>query len=176
MASASAMTRLFLPPAPSIACCRRCRPERVGSSIYVQRRKRARLRPASVRRARSLSSAAGLATADGIVVDDPGRTSDPTIFAAGDCTRFPGPHGPVRLENWRHALEHGAIAGRNAAGGDIAYNVAPSFWSEQYDMYIQGVGWQVMQSSARVRRTISADATLLFELDGDHLAYAIGIN
>jgi 3-phenylpropionate/trans-cinnamate dioxygenase ferredoxin reductase component len=64
-----------------------------------------------------LAKAAGLDTQDGIVVDDHGRTSDPAIFAAGDCTRFPGPHGPVRLENWRHALEHGAIAGRNAAGG-----------------------------------------------------------
>jgi 3-phenylpropionate/trans-cinnamate dioxygenase ferredoxin reductase subunit len=124
----------------------------------------------------ALGKTADLATADGIMVDDHGRTSDPAIFAAGDCTRFPGPHGPVRLENWRHALEHGAIAGRNAAGGDTAYSVAPSFWSEQYDMYIQGMGWQVMQPSARVRRKVGADATLLFELDRGHLAYAIGIN
>jgi NADPH-dependent 2,4-dienoyl-CoA reductase/sulfur reductase-like enzyme len=88
----------------------------------------------------TLAKAAGLAVEDGINVDDHGRTNDPAIFAAGDCTRFPGPHGPVRLENWRHAQEHGAIAGRNAAGGDVAYNVAPSFWSEQFDMYIQGTG------------------------------------
>ncbi len=113
-----------------------------------------------------LAKAAGLDTQDGIIVDDHGRTSDPAIFAAGDCTRFPGPHGPVRLENWRHAQEHGAIAGRNAAGGDVAYNVAPSFWSEQYDMYIQGMGWPIAQPSARVRRTLGAAATLLFELDG----------
>jgi NADPH-dependent 2,4-dienoyl-CoA reductase/sulfur reductase-like enzyme len=124
----------------------------------------------------ALAKTAGLATQDGIMVDDHGRTSDPAIFAAGDCTRFPGPRGPVRLENWRHALEHGAIAGRNAAGGDVAYNVAPSFWSEQYDMYIQGVGWQVMQPSSRVRRKVGTGATMLFELDGGHLAYAIGIN
>ena len=70
-----------------------------------------------------LAQAAGLATKDGIVVDDHGRTSDPAIFAAGDCTRFPGPHGPVRLENWRHAQEHGAVVGRNAAGGDAAYKI-----------------------------------------------------
>ena len=123
-----------------------------------------------------LAKAAGLVTQDGIVVDDHGRTSDPAIFAAGDCTRFPGPHGPVRLENWRHAQEHGAIAGRNAAGGDVAYSVAPSFWSEQYDLYIQGVGWPVAQPRARVRRPLAAGATLLFELDGPHLAYALGIN
>ena len=123
-----------------------------------------------------LAKAAGLAAQDGIIVDDHGRTSDPAIFAAGDCTRFPGPHGPVRLENWRHAQEHGAVAGRNAAGGDVGYNVAPSFWSEQYDMYIQGVGWPVAQPSARVRRPLGAGATLLFELDGPRLAYAVGIN
>ena len=123
-----------------------------------------------------LAKAAGLATQDGIIVDDHGRTSDPAIFAAGDCTRFPGPHGPVRLENWRHAQEHGAIAGRNAAGGDVAYTVPPSFWSEQYDMYIQGVGWPVAQPRARVRRPLGAGAALLFEFDGAHLAYAMGIN
>ena len=124
----------------------------------------------------ALAKAAGLAVQDGILVDDRGRTSDPAIFAAGDCTRFTGPNGPVRLENWRHAQEHGAVAGRNAAGGDVAYNTAPSYWSEQYDLYIQGVGWPVAQPSARVRRKVSDKATLLFELDGAHIAYAIGIN
>src|SRR5258708_7326737 len=123
-----------------------------------------------------LAKAAGLATRDGIVVDDHGRTSDAAIFAAGDCTRFPGPHGPVRLENWRHAQEHGAIAGRNAAGGDVVYKVAPSVWSEQHDMYIQGVGWPVARPSAHVRRPLGAGATLLFELDGTRLAHALGIN
>jgi 3-phenylpropionate/trans-cinnamate dioxygenase ferredoxin reductase component len=123
-----------------------------------------------------LAKATGLAVQDGIVVDDHGRTGDPAIFAAGDCTRFPGPHGPVRLENWRHALEHGAVAGRNAAGGDVAYDAAPSFWSEQYDLYIQGVGWQPAQPSARARRPLGGGARLSFELDGARLAYATGIN
>jgi NADPH-dependent 2,4-dienoyl-CoA reductase/sulfur reductase-like enzyme len=124
----------------------------------------------------ALAKAAGLDANDGIAVDDHGRTSDPAIFAAGDCTRFPGPHGPVRLENWRHAQEHGAVVGRNAAGGDAAYNVAPSFWSEQYDLYIQGTGWQPPHPTQRVRRQINADAALIFELDGERLAYAMGIN
>jgi 3-phenylpropionate/trans-cinnamate dioxygenase ferredoxin reductase component len=124
----------------------------------------------------ALAKAAALEVDDGIVVDDHGRTSDPAIFAAGDCTRFPGPHGPVRLENWRHAQEHGAVLGRNAAGGDAAYAVAPSFWTEQYDLYIQGMGWQPAHPSQRVRRTINANAALVFELDGERLAYVMGIN
>ncbi|MEA2936589.1 MAG: 3-phenylpropionate/trans-cinnamate dioxygenase ferredoxin reductase component [Alphaproteobacteria bacterium] len=118
----------------------------------------------------ALAKAAGLDVRDGIVVDDHGRTSDPAIFAGGDCTRFPGPHGPVRLENWRHAQEHGAVAGRNAAGGDAAYTVAPSYWSEQHDMYIQGMGWPAVNPTRRVRRLIGPNAMLAFELDGDRIA------
>jgi NADPH-dependent 2,4-dienoyl-CoA reductase/sulfur reductase-like enzyme len=124
----------------------------------------------------ALARSAGLDVSDGIIVDDHGRTSDPSVFAAGDCTRFPGPHGPVRLENWRHAQEHGALVGRNAAGGDFAYSVAPSFWSEQYDLYIQGVGWQPPHPTKRVRRPMPGNATLSFEIDGDRVVYAMGIN
>jgi 3-phenylpropionate/trans-cinnamate dioxygenase ferredoxin reductase subunit len=123
-----------------------------------------------------LARAAGLAVQDGIVVDDRCATSDPAILAAGDCTRFIGPHGPVRLENWRHAQEQGAVAGRNAAGGDAVYAVTPSFWSEQYDLYIQGMGWPLPQPTAQVRRQIGPNATLRFDLDGDHLSYVLGIN
>ena len=123
-----------------------------------------------------LAREAGLAVSDGIIVDRHGRTSDPAIFAAGDCARFPGPRGPIRLENWRHAQEHGTIAGRNAAGGNVAYNVIPSFWSEQHDMYIQGVGWPVAQPSACVRRPVGAGSLLFFEFEGPRLAYVSGIN
>ena len=123
-----------------------------------------------------LARSSGLETQDGIVIDDHCFTSDPAILAAGDCTRFVGPRGSVRLENWRHAQEQGAVAGRNAAGGDAAYNVTPSFWSEQYDLYLQGMGWPLPQPTASVRRQIGPDAMLRFDLDGDHLAYVLGIN
>ena len=123
-----------------------------------------------------LAKAAGLDVQDGIIVDDHGFTSDRTILAAGDCTRFPGPVGLVRLENWRHAQEHGAVAGRNAAGGDAVYNVTPSYWSEQFDLYIQGMGWPLPHPSARVRRQIGPAARLRFDLDGDRITYVLGIN
>jgi NADPH-dependent 2,4-dienoyl-CoA reductase/sulfur reductase-like enzyme len=63
-----------------------------------------------------LAAAAGIKCDNGIVVDEYCRTSDPAVFAAGDVVRFPGPHGLVRLEDWRHAQDQGAVAGRNAAG------------------------------------------------------------
>jgi hypothetical protein len=68
------------------------------------------------------------------------------------------------------------VAGRNAAGGEATYNVTPSFWSEQYDLYIQGMGWPLPQPSAQVRRQIGPNAMLRFDLDGDRLAYVFGIN
>ena len=123
----------------------------------------------------ALAAAAGLAVQDGIVVDAQCRTSDPAIFAAGDATRFPGPHGLVRLENWRHAQDHGVVAGRNAAGGSEAFNAIPSFWSEQYDLYIQGVGWPEA-SAQRVRRPLPGKSALMLEVKDGVIAYAVGIN
>lgn len=122
-----------------------------------------------------LAAAAGLQTDDGIVVDAQCRTSDPAVFAAGDVVRFPGPHGPARLENWRHAQDHGTVAGRNAAGGADAYTAVPSFWSEQYDLYIQGVGWQV-SGSTHVRRPLGGTCALAFDVVEGRLTYAMGIN
>jgi NADPH-dependent 2,4-dienoyl-CoA reductase/sulfur reductase-like enzyme len=123
-----------------------------------------------------LAKAAGLDTQDGILVDDHCFTSDRSILAAGDCTRFPGPSGTVRLENWRHAQEHGAVAGRNAAGGEATYDTTPSFWSEQYDLYIQGMGWPLAAPGTQVRRQIGPNAMLRFDLDGDLVCYVLGIN
>jgi 3-phenylpropionate/trans-cinnamate dioxygenase ferredoxin reductase component len=123
----------------------------------------------------ALALAAGLNVQDGIVVDAQCRTSDPNIFAAGDVTRFATPQGTVRLENWRHAQEHGAVAGRNAAGSSDAYNTVPSYWSEQYDLYIQGVGWPD-PAAKRARRPLPDKSTLLLETKDGVITYALGIN
>jgi NADPH-dependent 2,4-dienoyl-CoA reductase/sulfur reductase-like enzyme len=123
----------------------------------------------------ALAAAAGLEVQDGIVVDAQCRTSDPAIFAAGDATRFPGPRSPVRLENWRHAQDHGIIAGRNAAGSSETFNVIPSFWSEQYDLYLQGVGWPDA-SAQRLRRPLPGKSALMLEVKDGVIVYAVGIN
>jgi NADPH-dependent 2,4-dienoyl-CoA reductase/sulfur reductase-like enzyme len=122
-----------------------------------------------------LAAAAGIKCDGGIVVDECCRTSDPAIFAAGDVVRFPGPHGLVRLEDWRHAQEQGAVAGRNAAGATDVYRSVPSFWSEQYDLYVQALGWP-KPDAPRLRRPMSANSLLSFETDGAHITAALGIN
>jgi NADPH-dependent 2,4-dienoyl-CoA reductase/sulfur reductase-like enzyme len=109
-------------------------------------------------------------------VDEHSRTSDPAIFAAGDAVRFPGPEGPIRMENWRHAQDHGMVAGRNAAGAAETYKSLPSFWSEQYDLYIQGIGWPSARPRTRVHRTVEGGRPLVFELADGTIGYAMGIN
>jgi NADPH-dependent 2,4-dienoyl-CoA reductase/sulfur reductase-like enzyme len=123
----------------------------------------------------TLAESAGLEIDDGIVVDAQCRTSDPSIFAAGDAVRFPGPGGRVRLENWRHALDQGTIAGRNAAGASETYATVPSFWSEQYDLYIQGVGWPG-GGRETIRRPLPGNSALSVELVDGRAVYALGIN
>jgi 3-phenylpropionate/trans-cinnamate dioxygenase ferredoxin reductase component len=123
-----------------------------------------------------LAVAAGLRTHNGIIVDAQCRTSDPRIFAAGDGVRFPGPNGLGRREDWRHAQDQGAVAGRNAAGANEAYCSVPSFWSEQFDFYIQGVGTPPAKPERRVRRRGGGTSQINFELMGREVAYALGIN
>jgi NADPH-dependent 2,4-dienoyl-CoA reductase/sulfur reductase-like enzyme len=123
-----------------------------------------------------LAAAAGLRTDNGIVVDAQCRTSDSKIFAAGDVVRFPGPHGLVRREDWRHGQDQGAVAGRNAAGATDEYRSVPSFWSEQFDLYIQGVGSRPAEPDQQVRRQGAGASQISFELTGSHVAYALGVN
>ena len=123
----------------------------------------------------ALVAAAGLATSDGVIVDAQCRTSDPAIFAAGDCARFQGAAGLVRLENWIHAQDHGTIAGRNAAGASETYAAVPSFWSEQYDLYVQGVGWSDA-AATRVHRSLDGNRIVVFDVGDGRLTHAMGIN
>jgi 3-phenylpropionate/trans-cinnamate dioxygenase ferredoxin reductase component len=121
-----------------------------------------------------LAAEAGLRTDNGIVIDEECRSSDPAIFAAGDVVRFPGPHGPMRQEDWRHAQDQGSVAGRNAAGAAETYRTTPSFWSEQFGLYIQGAGWPSPDPDRRVRR--ESPNHIAFELKDGHIRYALGIN
>ncbi len=76
--------------------------------------------------------------------------SAPDVLAAGDiaCWPHPGAGGErVRVEHWTTAAEHGRLAGRNAVSepSERAAHVAPPyFWSDQYDVKIQSVGFPAM--------------------------------
>ena len=92
--------------------------------------------------AAELAEQAGLEVANGIVVDQYARTSDPAIWAAGDCVNFPSERygRRLRLESVPNAIEQAKVAGANMAGGDHVYDPLPWFWSDQYAVKLQTVG------------------------------------
>lgn len=89
----------------------------------------------------ALAESAGLEVAVGIVVDAHGRTSDPAIYACGDCTVFPFRHMPARLESVQNAHDQAGVVAANIMGQDTAYDPHPWFWSDQYDMKLQIAGF-----------------------------------
>jgi 3-phenylpropionate/trans-cinnamate dioxygenase ferredoxin reductase subunit len=104
----------------------------------------------------SLAWAAGIETADGVVVDARFATSAPDVFAAGDCCRYPHPlyEGRLlRLESWRAAQEHGAAAARAMLGSTEPYEGVPWFWSDQhgYTLQVAGLASEADRDVVRVR-------------------------
>jgi 3-phenylpropionate/trans-cinnamate dioxygenase ferredoxin reductase subunit len=88
-----------------------------------------------------LASAAGLECERGIVVDACGRTSDPCIVAAGDCTARRLDDGSLlRLESVQNATEQGKSAAAALMGQERHFTATPWFWSDQYDKKLQMAG------------------------------------
>ncbi|RWK64815.1 FAD-dependent oxidoreductase [Mesorhizobium sp.] len=125
-----------------------------------------------------LAAEAGLTIDNGIAVDAALRTSDPDIFAAGDCCSFPlAVYGGrrVRLEAWRNAQEQGALAARNMLGAGEAHAAVPWFWSDQYGLTLQ-ISGLADEGSKVVRRDLDDGAFILFHLAQDgRLVAASGI-
>ncbi|MCR9088102.1 MAG: FAD-dependent oxidoreductase [Rhodobacteraceae bacterium] len=87
-----------------------------------------------------LAAAAGIETDSGILVNSFGQTSDPAIWAAGDCTLFPFRGQPTRLESVQNAIDQAEAVAANILGAETAYAPKPWFWSDQYDVKLQIAG------------------------------------
>ena len=89
-----------------------------------------------------LATAADLEVDDGIVVDERCVTSDPDIYAIGDCTLHPNAifDRNMRLESVHNAVEQAKTAAANLCGQDERYCEVPWFWSDQYDLKLQIAG------------------------------------
>ena len=125
-----------------------------------------------------LAAEAGLVIDNGIAVDAELHSSDPDIFAAGDCCSFPlAVYGGrrVRLEAWRNAQEQGALAARNMLGAGEAHAAVPWFWSDQYGLSLQ-ISGLADEGRSTVRRDLGDGAFILFHLAEDgRLVAASGI-
>jgi 3-phenylpropionate/trans-cinnamate dioxygenase ferredoxin reductase subunit len=89
-----------------------------------------------------LAATAGIACDNGIVVDEYCRTSEPDVFAAGDCTNHPSRRygRRVRLESVDNAFEQAKSAAANMLGKAVVHDKVPWFWSDQYDLKLLIVG------------------------------------
>ena len=90
-----------------------------------------------------LAERARLDVDDGIVVDAASRSSDPDIYAIGDCAMH-AQHGflqrKIRIESVPNALEQARAVAASITGRPIPEALAPWFWSDQYDLKLQMVG------------------------------------
>ncbi len=100
-----------------------------------------------------LAEQAGLACANGIVVDDQGRTADPAIFAAGECTSHPSRFAGamVRLELVQNAVDQAKAVAAAILGRHAPYDEVPWFWSDQYEVKLQMVGLSAGHDDLAVR-------------------------
>ncbi len=72
-----------------------------------------------------LARRAGLSVANGIVVDESARTSDPRIFAVGDCTMLPWQGELVRLESVQNAVDQAEALAAILTGQNLNYRPKP---------------------------------------------------
>ena len=93
-------------------------------------------------RPRTTLAAAGIAVADGIVVDRYLATAAPGVFAAGDVAAYPDPIDgrPMRIEHWVIAERQGQVAARNMLGLEQPFAAVPFFWTEHYGVSLRYVG------------------------------------
>lgn len=126
-----------------------------------------------------LAEAAGLACNNGISVNLEARTSDPDIFAIGDCTERPLPHYGcrARLESVASALEQARQAAAAICGAKAPAPEVPWFWSDQYDLKLQIAGLPIGATRVEVRGDIEQGKFAVAHLDdGGRLCAVEAVN
>ena len=113
-----------------------------------------------------LAADAGLLCENGILVNDHCQTSDENIYAAGDCTSHPNPilGRRLRLESVPNAMDQARTATANMLGGDKVYATVPWFWSDQYELKLQMVGFSTDGDTQVVRGDKEANQFAVFYL------------
>jgi 3-phenylpropionate/trans-cinnamate dioxygenase ferredoxin reductase subunit len=126
----------------------------------------------------TLAQQCGLSVEDGVVTDRQCRTSDPAIFAIGDCARRPMVHyGETvrRLESVHNAVEGAKVVAASILG-QTHTEEAPWFWSDQYDLKLQIAGLFQGYDHVVFRGVMSDRAFAAFYYKGDRLIAVDAVN
>lgn len=107
-----------------------------------------------------LAQNAGLRIENGIWVDEFCRTSEPFIYAAGDCASHPSSlYGrQLRLESVQNANDQARVAAMTIVGVHEKYRTVPWFWSDQFDIKLQTAGLSTGFDHADVDGSLAADS------------------
>jgi len=133
-----------------------------------------------------LAATAGLAVADGIVVNDVLATEDLSISAIGDCASQPNPYAAarIRVESVQNATDHARLlAKRLLQRPHRPFDAVPWFWSDQGPVKLQIAGLGLPSDNRVTRGDPRTDAFSVFRFRegrvaavesigrvGDHLA------
>jgi 3-phenylpropionate/trans-cinnamate dioxygenase ferredoxin reductase component len=125
-----------------------------------------------------LAEQAGIATGDGILVDEWGETSIAGVFAAGDAARRldAGSGRHVRSEHWQSAQRHAVCTARSMLGRREPFAEVPWFWSDQYGIGLQMAGDPGIADEVVRRGDVEDLCFAAFYLRQGRMVAAVGIN
>src|SRR5262245_17605706 len=120
---------------------------------------------------------AGAAVENGVLVDEWCRTSLPDVYAAGDVTNHRHPvFGRLRVEHWNNAFNQGRAAALSMLDRGAPYDYIHSFWSDQYDQWLEYIGFASTWDELVFRGRPESRRFLAFYLRGGTLRAAFGLN
>lgn len=127
-----------------------------------------------------LAKSAGLKVDNGIVVHGTMQTSNPDIYAVGDCTIFYSETYErfVRLESVQNATDQAKAAAKAICGKPTTSSIGlPWFWSDQYDLKLQIAGLSLSYDDVVVRGDpCSSRSFALFYFLNDRLLAVDAVN
>lgn len=125
-----------------------------------------------------LAEAAGIECDNGILVDERCRTSAANVYSAGDCSNHPNPilKRRLRLESVPNAMEQARVAAATICGKDKVYDAVPWFWSDQYELKLQMVGFSTEGDSQVLRGSQADNAFAVFYLKEGKVVAADAVN
>ena len=123
-----------------------------------------------------LAASAGLVLDNGIATDAQGRTSDPHIWAAGDCASLLFKGQRIRIESVGNAIDQAEVVALNMLGQATEYHPAPWFWSDQYDCKLQIGGLNIGYDAVHVKPGPTPDVQSHWYYQGDQLIAVDAMN
>jgi 3-phenylpropionate/trans-cinnamate dioxygenase ferredoxin reductase subunit len=125
-----------------------------------------------------IAAVADLAVSNGIEVDAFGRTSDPAIWAAGDCALQPNTFlgRRVRLESYQNAQDQAMTVARNMVGDPKTYEDSLWVWSDQHDVNLQMTGMPEGYDTLVYRGDPASGAFMVFYMKEGRIAAINTVN